>query len=255
MSIKKPTIVIFDMDGTTVRHLNPWVLALCEFYDDSTYKISKFFGWIFKRHARGPIIPEMDLQRATSRRPRLLMHRAIHKIRRKGVEKIVEPCPGIHSVLNFLKANKVPMALVSNGLGKGYGHEVLKTFDLEKYYGATIFREDIAKSKPNPAPLLVAVRELGAKLKSDDVIWYIGDRHKDITAALEAAKHLPCEVVPIAYGINAAGAVIEKGLNKDQIILCYEDMLEELSQLFKMKRFDNPKKKHEDFAEETLSAA
>lgn len=233
MKLDRPTIVIFDMDGTTVRHLNPWVLALCEKYDDTAYRVSKFFGWVFKRHARGPIIPAMDLERQRTKPPRLLVHRAIHKMRRKGVEQIVEPCPGIYSVLNLLKSNKIPMALVSNGLGKGYGHEVLSKFDLEKYYGATVFREDIQKSKPNPEPLLLAVRELGLRLKSTDVIWYIGDRHKDITAALAAAKHLPCKVVPIAYGINAAGAVIEKGLNKDQIILCYRDMLKDLNELFK----------------------
>lgn len=233
MTLPRPTIVIFDMDGTTVRHLNPFILSLCERYDDVTYRISKFFGWLFCRKARGPIIPKVDLQKQSKKAPRLLVHRAVHKMRRREVDQIVEPCPGIYSVLGMLKSYRVPMALVSNGLGKGYGHDVLKTFDLAHYYDAAIFREDIQKAKPHPEPLLIALREMGAKLSSDDVIWYVGDRHKDITAALEAARHVPAKVVPIAYGMNAAAAVIERGLPHNQIILSYDDMRGALSRLLR----------------------
>ncbi|MCD8496882.1 MAG: HAD family hydrolase [Alphaproteobacteria bacterium] len=233
MTLQAPTVVIFDMDGTTVRHLNPFVLWLCENYDDMAYNISKFFGWIFHRKAQGPVIPEVDLDRDIRKHQRLLVHRAVHRLRRGSVDEIVEPCPGIINVLNILKFNAVPMALVSNGLGKGYGHDVLRTFELAHYYDAAIFREDISKAKPNPEPILLALREMGVKLKKDDVIWYVGDRHKDITAALNAAPHLPCTVVPVAVGMNAAVAAIEKGLGAEHIILSYKDMAERLTNLLK----------------------
>ena len=32
---QKPTVIIFDMDGTTVRHVNPAFLSALEFLDNS----------------------------------------------------------------------------------------------------------------------------------------------------------------------------------------------------------------------------
>lgn len=224
MALKRPTIVVFDMDGTTVRHLNPVILTLCEWYDDAGYLVSKFLDWAIRRRLRGPILPEIDLDRDMQVQKRLLVHKAIHKFRRQSVDKIVEPCPGIYTVLDFLKSHDIPMGLVSNGLGKGYGHDVLTTFELAGYYRATVFREDISKAKPHPEPILLALREMGVDLNADDIIWYIGDRHKDITAALAARPHLPCDIVPIAVGVNAAVAAIEKGLGPEHVIMSYKDM-------------------------------
>lgn len=231
MTLPAPTIVIFDMDGTTVRHLNPAVLAVCERFDDLSYTASKFFEWVFHRRGQGPILPEIDLDRDMRVHQRLLVHKAIHKLRRGSVDEIVEPCPGVVNVLNLLKAHHIPMALVSNGLGKGYGYDVLETFGLTHFYRATIFREDISKAKPHPEPILLGIREMRVDLTPADVIWYIGDRHKDITAALAVRPHIPCTIVPIAVGVNAAVAAIEKGLGPEHIILSYKDMLERLKGL------------------------
>lgn len=230
MSLPAPTIVIFDMDGTTVRHLNPLVLHVLEKMDDAAFRISKFFGWLFRRGAKGPIILPAE-EEEHKRKPRLIVHRVIHKFRRKPVEQIVEPCPGIYSVLGLLARHGIPMGLASNGLGKGYGHDILEKFGLAQFFKATIFREDIRKSKPNPEALLLALARMGVEPGAEDTIWYIGDRHKDITAALAARAHLPCGVVPLAYGLNASVAVIEKGLSAEHIVVSYHDLHRQLSKL------------------------
>ena len=230
MSLLKPTIVIFDMDGTSVRHLNPLILALCERYDDIAYKISKFFGWLFHRGAQGPILPANDPLKPFKPK-RLLVHRAIHKLRRKKVEQMVEPCPGLYAVLDLLMAHDIPLALVSNGLGKGYGLDIVERFGLNKYFAAAVFREDIRKSKPNPECLLTALGRLGIKPGRDDVIWFIGDRHKDITAALAADAMVEARVIPVAYALNAAVAVLEKGVGPENIIMGYPDMYVRLEKL------------------------
>lgn len=231
MSLPKPDIVIFDMDGTTVRHINPRILNIMEFLDDTAFKLGKLTGWLFKRGASGPIIPE-KFRSKRNKEPKLIVHRAIHKFRCKSVEQIVEPCPGIYNVLDLLRKRNIPLALVSNGLGAGYGHDILKTFDLESYFQATIFREDISRSKPDPEPLLKALDSLRFKLSREHVIWYIGDRHKDVSAALAASKGILPRVIPIAYALNAAAAILEKGLSPDHIIMSYHDMYEKLENMF-----------------------
>lgn len=216
------------MDGTTVRHINPRLLHILERLDDASHKAAKYFSKVF--HRRIDVFPLVEFR--NGKRPKLLVHRALHKIRRKDVEEIVEPCPGIYAVLDFLKEKNIPMGLVSNGLGKGYGHEILQKFDLEQYFSVTIFREDITRSKPFPDPILQAVRKLPRAPESGDVIWYIGDRHKDILAALAARDYLPCPVQPLAYGLNASIAVLEHNVGVDHIIMSYADLETRLKQLF-----------------------
>lgn len=226
MTLPKPTIVLFDMDGTTVRHINPKLLQILEALDDASHKTAKYFSGIFKRQIDAPPLVETR----NGKRPKLLVHRAMHKMRRKDVDEIVEPCPGIYNVLDFLKDRDVQMGIVSNGLGKGYGHDILKTFELERYFAVTIFREDIKRSKPWPDPLLQALSALPRPPEKNDVIWYIGDRRKDIQAALAARAHLPCPVVPIAYGLNAAIAVLENNVGNDNIIMAWPDLMPRLRQ-------------------------
>ena len=231
MSLPKPTIVIFDMDGTSVRHINIYLLHVLEKLDDWSYAITKFFKWLIRHEKNEPIIAADD-EFLNRKKPRLFVHRAMHHLRRKEVDQIVEPCPGIYSVLSFLQKKKIPMGLASNGLGKGYGHDVLATFDLERFFKATIFREDIQQAKPHPEGILTALKRMAVEISDKDVVWYIGDRHKDITAALAADKHTPANIIPIAYGVNASVAVIEKGLGPEHICMSYTDMYDNLRALF-----------------------
>lgn len=221
---KKPTIVLFDMDGTTVRHVNPFFLSILEGIDNIMYGVAKFIR-------RRKEITDLSEDPAAPRG--LLVHRALHKMRRKPVEQIVQPCPGIYLLLNLLKHHNIPMGVVSNSLGKGYGHDILKTFHLADYYTAKIFREDIQRSKPHPDPILRALRAIKEEPAADDIVWYIGDRHKDVVATLEADKLMPCKIIPFAYGLNAAMAVLQNNVGNDHIIMNYADFFEEIRPIFK----------------------
>lgn len=229
MTLKSPTIVLFDMDGTTVRHINPHLLEILEWADDVAHKAAKIISKILKRSVSAPTLVEFH----DGERPKLLVHRAIHKIRRKPVDQIVEPCPGIYRILDLLKENNIPMGIVSNGLGKGYGYDILQKFNLAQYFSVTIFREDITRSKPFPDPILQALRGMPKQPQSMDIIWYIGDRHKDVVAALAARDHLPCPVQPLSYGLNSSIAILEHNVGVDHIVMTYADLETKLKKLLK----------------------
>ena len=228
MALEKPTLVLFDMDGTTVRHIHPRLLHVLERLDDVSHRTAVFLSRIF--HRRIDVIPLVEFH--DGRRPKLLVHRAMHRMRRKEVEEIVEPCPGIYAILDLLKEHDIPLGLVSNGLGKGYGYDILQKFDLAKYFEVTIFREDITRSKPFPDPILQGISKMKRQPDSADVIWYVGDRHKDILAAMAAREHLPCPIQPLAYGLNASIAVLEHNIGVDHIVKAYADLEAKLRQLF-----------------------
>lgn len=228
MSLERPTIVLFDMDGTTVRHINPWLLHVLERLDDFSHRIAALFSKLFRRKIKSPALVAFH----GGKRKKLLVHRAMHKMRRKPVDQIVEPCPGIYDVLDYLHERGVPMGIISNGLGKGYGHDVLGKFDLERYFDVQIFREDITRAKPYPDPILQALEKMPRKAGAGDVIWYIGDRAKDVRAALAAELHLPCDIQPIAYNLHAAMSVLEHNIGPDHIIMGWADLIPKMEMLF-----------------------
>jgi len=234
--IPLPTIVLFDMDGTTVRHVRPWILNVLERIDDVFYKTSRFFARL--RRGREMI----DFSDVPATRKRLLVHRALHKVRRKEVDQIVQPCPGVLPLLNFFKKQGIPMALVSNGLGKGYGHEIVEAFDLGQYFKGYVFREDAEKSKPHPDSLLRALKMLKEDPTKDDVVWFIGDRQKDLAAAIAAETFLDCDFIPFAYGLHASVAILKNNISTDHIIMDYTDFSLRVAEMFEDSKNGDKKK-------------
>jgi phosphoglycolate phosphatase len=204
-----PTIVLFDLDGTLVHHVNPRVLQALEFLDDCS-------------HRAGRLVARFRLARrhrtAEAKAPKLLVHRAIHRVRRKSVEQMLQPCAALRATLEQLQSNGVVLGLVSNGLGRGYGHDVLEAFDLKKYFTASVFREDVIRGKPWPDPLVTALKGIGRDVRRRDVIWYVGDQRKDITAALAASEVIGHQIVPVALGARAAMAAVEICADKAHIM-------------------------------------
>ncbi|ODT75744.1 MAG: hypothetical protein ABS76_33385 [Pelagibacterium sp. SCN 64-44] len=214
--------MLFDLDGTLVHHVNPRVLQMLEFLDDCS-------------HRGGRLVARFRLmrrERANARSPKLLVHKAIHKVRRKSVEEMLEPCAVMRSVLERLRAEGVLLGVVSNGLGRGYGQDVLDAFDLRKYFSATVFREDVARGKPWPDSILAALQGIGRDLRTSDVVWYIGDQSKDIGAAQAASAHAGKAIRPFALGARAALGAVEARLSPAQIMWSPADFERAVSAAF-----------------------
>jgi len=219
--------VLFDLDGTLVHHVNPRVLQMLEFLDDCSHRGGRLV-------ARFRLLRRSATQ--TEKIPKLLVHRAIHRVRRKTVEQMLMPCETMRAVLEKLRAEGVTMAVVSNGLGRGYGHDVLKTFGLDKYFSAAVFREDVARGKPWPDSILAALGSLGRDLRRSDVIWYVGDQRKDITAALAASQAAGRSIRPMALGARAALAAVEARLSPSQILWTAGDLERTIEVAFEEER-------------------
>lgn len=218
MSLARPSAVIFDMDGTTVRHLNPWLLNFLEFGDDALFRANHLIGAVAARLHLGTF----SRAKRGKRKPRLIVHRALHKMRRKPVEEIVEPCPGVIDLLELFQTHQIPVGLVSNGLGQGYGHDILSQFDLDRLFKASVFREDFSRSKPDPEPLIKILSALKSTYSRDDVVWYIGDRPKDIVAAFAAMPHIRPRLIPIGYGLRTGVGLLRHNLGADHLVTSYE---------------------------------
>ncbi|KFC71770.1 phosphoglycolate phosphatase [Devosia sp. LC5] len=145
---------------------------------------------------------------------------------------MLQPCATMRSVLDLLRANDIPMGMVSNGLGKGYGQDVLDAFDLRKYFATCVFREDVRQGKPSAEPILRALDTIGRPLRSSDVIWYVGDQRKDITSALAAARQTSQAILPIAVGARAALASAENHIPARQVMWSAADLVDAVALAF-----------------------
>lgn len=216
--------MLFDLDGTLVHHVNPRVLQALEFLDDCS-------------HRAGRLVARFRLMRrqrvgTPAKLPKLLVHRAIHKVRRKSVEEMLLPCESLRTVLGQLRDQGVVLGVVSNGLGRGYGHDVLEAFDLKKYFSTCIFREDVRRGKPSPDSILAALGGIGRDLRARDVIWYIGDQRKDVDAAMAASSALNRAIVPVALGPRAALGALDGDCPNLQVMWSVGDLERMLSGLF-----------------------
>jgi len=219
----RPTIVLFDLDGTLVHHVNPRVLQLLEFLDDCSHRGARLAArFRLARRSR----------KAEGSAPKLLVHKAIHKVRRKSVEQMLVPCETMRRVLERLRAEGVTLGVVSNGLGCGYGHDVLDAFELRKFFSAAVFREDVARGKPWPDSVVAALSGLGRELRRSDVVWYIGDQRKDIAAAQAASQLVGHAIRPISLGARAALGAVEARLAPSQIMWTAADLERSVQALF-----------------------
>ncbi|KQN72649.1 HAD family hydrolase [Devosia sp. BK] len=218
-----PTIVLFDLDGTLVNHINPRVLQALEFLDDCSHRAARLVAR-FRLMRRQQTTP--------CKMPKLLVHRAIHRVRRKSVDQMLVPCETMRRVLERLHENGVILGLVSNGLGRGYGHDVLEAFDLRKYFTTCVFREDVARGKPWPDSIQAALGNVGRGLRARDVVWYVGDQRKDVDAALSASANLSRAIVPVALGARAALRAMDGDCPQLQIAWSAHDLDRLTSDLF-----------------------
>jgi phosphoglycolate phosphatase len=93
----------------------------------------------------------------------------------------VTPMPGIEAVLRAGDAHV--QGVVSNKKGDFLRAEVAH-LGWAPYFGAVVGAGDAAADKPDPAPLLLALGQLG--VLPDTSVWYIGDTGLDMVAARAA---------------------------------------------------------------------
>jgi phosphoglycolate phosphatase len=93
----------------------------------------------------------------------------------------VAPMPGVTDALDA--GARLPQGVVSNKAGKYLRAEVAH-LGWAKHFGTVIGAGDAAADKPDPAPILLALTQLGCA--ADRAVWYLGDTALDMRTARAA---------------------------------------------------------------------
>ena len=93
----------------------------------------------------------------------------------------VSPMPGVPDVLTA--GTNWPQGVVSNKAGSFLRREVIH-LGWSEFFGPVVGAGDAAADKPSPAPILMALAQLGRT--ADESVWYMGDTALDMQAAKAA---------------------------------------------------------------------
>ncbi len=124
------------------------------------------------------------------------------------------PYPGIKETLSNL--NGISMAVISNKTYY-YTFEILKHFNLHKYFDIILGGDSLEAKKPDPGPLLYVLESFS--VQTSEAIM-VGDSDKDILAG-KAVKILTCAVT---YGMRSEDEL--RKLNPDFVIHNFNELLD-----------------------------
>jgi HAD superfamily hydrolase (TIGR01509 family) len=180
----KPGAILFDMDGVLVDSLDSWWLslntALKKYNHNAMSKeefLNKYWG-----HDLYDNIKKMNLPLEVGRFCNIIYGKNINKI------KIYEETRDTLQKLNSYKK-----AIITN-TPKDCTIQILKRFDIEKYFEFVMTSDDVKMAKPNPEIVIKACKKI--KVNPENVLL-VGDTDSDVEAGREAG----CKVIGI--NINA----------------------------------------------------
>lgn len=96
------------------------------------------------------------------------------------------PLPQAEQLLQLLSYNNIPLAVVSNKTSK-YLHDEIKHLGWSDYFASIVGAGDAKKDKPDPAPVMLALKNAG--ISNDYNIWFLGDTDVDLLCARHSQCH------------------------------------------------------------------
>lgn len=109
--------------------------------------------------------------------------------------------PGVREALAHWHQQGIQMACVTNKPAR-FTEPLLAHFGLDGWLGAVVSGDTLAVKKPDPAPLLLACRQLAVAPQQS---WMVGDSVNDVQAARAAGMAVAC----VDYGYNHGRPISE----------------------------------------------
>jgi phosphoglycolate phosphatase len=192
MAIK---LIIFDLDGTLINSIEDITNALnyafgpCGINDLTSTEVTAMVG-------EGPskLIHDVLTERNLLSDGEALVTRFLDYYASHPTDKTVL-YPGVREMLETLKDLK--MAIVTNKTEK-LSLDILKKFDLDKYFDMVVAVDTIAERKPSPGPVIHVLSALNVA-PEDAVI--VGDSTIDI----ETGKASLVRTVAVTHGYGGTG--------------------------------------------------
>ncbi len=198
MALRKPDLVLFDLDGTlvdTAPDLAWSVDATLQQLDLPICGEDKIRGWIgggIERLMKRALTNDINGQPDTG-----LYENALSIFMDIYFDNVCERSriyPGVNAALSYLQAGDYKIGCVTNKAGH-FANKLLKSIGLYDEFAIIVSGDTLPVKKPNPQPLLHAADYFSIKA---DAALMVGDSVTDINAARAAGFQILC----VPYGYN-----------------------------------------------------
>lgn len=177
-TLQKPRAVIFDWDDTVVSNWFAATEAL-----NAAFKHMGMQPWTEDEARRNAGPSARDLFRSLFGDRWQEADRVFYDTFNRLVFNNVRVYDHIEDILKALHGEGVYLAVVSNKRGPMLREEATHV-GFDKYFGRVVGAGDAEADKPDPAPVLLALRDSGI-LPGPDV-WFIGDSQTDMMCAVRS---------------------------------------------------------------------
>ena len=198
MAIKKPAMVLIDVDGTLVDSVPDLAYCVDEMMkqlDMPVYGEDKVRNWVgngVERLTRRALIGQLDGE------PDDALFEKAYPIFLDLYDKNVceRSClyDGVREALDFLKTQDVKIGCVTNKNAQ-FTLPILEKLGVKDDFEIIICGDTLDKKKPDPLPLLHGAEKLGA---TPEQSLMLGDSMSDVKAARAAGFGIIC----MSYGYN-----------------------------------------------------
>lgn len=198
MSIKKPEMILIDVDGTLVDSVPDLAYCVDETMKDlgrSAWGEDAVRNWVgngVERLVKRALLGALDGEPDQS-----LFENAIKIFLKYYDDNVCERSqlyPGVREGLDFLKSSGYSLGCVTNK-AEQFTLPLLKALDIDHFFSIIVCGDTLAKKKPDPLPLLHAAEYFRV---DPEACMMIGDSVSDVKAARAAGFQIIC----MSYGYN-----------------------------------------------------
>jgi phosphoglycolate phosphatase len=221
MSIKKPEMILIDVDGTLVDSVPDLAYCVDEMMKQIDMpihgedKVREWVGNGVERLTRRALIGQLDGEPDDA-----LFEKAYPiflELYAENTSKRSCLYPGVEEGLDYLQAQGYKLGCVTNKAAE-FTHPLLKDLGIFDRFEIVISGDTLAKKKPDPLPLLHGAEHFGVKAEN---AMMLGDSMSDVKAARAAGFQIIC----MSYGYNHGEDI--RDYNPDAVI----DSMAELKNL------------------------
>lgn len=201
-----PALVMFDLDGTLVDSVPDLAAALnkaLQAMGRDPVQLDQVRDWVgngVRVLVRRALAGSLDHEQVDDE----LADQALQSFMQfySGGHELTTVYPGVIEFLDALRANHIPMAIVTNKPER-FVRPILEENGLNEYFPWIVGGDTLPQQKPDPEPLLHVLRMLGV---SPGRALFIGDSRNDVLAAV--AAEVPC--IAVSYGYNHGRPIAEE---------------------------------------------
>ena len=196
--IKKPGMVLIDVDGTLVDSVPDLAYCVDEMMKQLDMPVR---GEAVVRHWVGNgverLVRRALINQLEGEPDEALFQKAIpifEALYADNTSKRSCLYPGVQQALDFLKSTGVRIGCVTNKASQ-FTLPILQDLGISDYFEMVLCGDELPKKKPDPMPLLHVAEKLGVKPEQS---LMLGDSMSDVKAARAAGFDIIC----MSYGYN-----------------------------------------------------